>query len=129
MDKAYLASFPLDGWRPDGSLSYGQDELYGGIPHVMVRIFPEYERSTAMRTLSMLATEGVKTARLAEVQHVDEKTYVYVLLPGLNLCLSASELVSTLSLPSNSSFESRRSASAAQPSPQASENRQLPPVR
>ena len=73
-----LASFPLHGWRLDGSFSYGQDELYGGLPQVMVLVFCENEKATATRTLRMMEARGVKTARLAEVQHVDEKTYVYV---------------------------------------------------
>jgi hypothetical protein len=73
-----FSSFPLNGWREDGSRSYGQDELYGGLPSVMVRVFAAAERSTAVQTHRTLQAAGVQTARLAEVQHVDGKDYLHV---------------------------------------------------
>ena len=73
-----IAQFPTTGWRRDGSNSYGKAELYFAIPKVVVRQFQEGERSVAETTLRLLREGGVNTARLAEAQHTDNRTYLYV---------------------------------------------------
>jgi hypothetical protein len=70
--------FPLLGWQVRGSNSYGSYELYGGIPHVVVKIFPENERTVAQDTYSFLKNNGLSTATIAEVKHTDERLYFYV---------------------------------------------------
>ncbi|MFZ3087000.1 MAG: hypothetical protein WA123_02940 [Methylotenera sp.] len=70
--------FPLIGWLLRGSNSYGSYELYKGIPHVAVKIFPESERILAQETYNFLKNNGLSTATLAEVKHTDEQLYFYV---------------------------------------------------
>jgi len=70
--------FPLIGWQLSGSNSYGTYELYGGIPHVVVKIFPENERTFAQDTYNFLKNNGLSTTTIAEVKHTDEQLYFYV---------------------------------------------------
>jgi len=73
-----ISRFPEDGWRYDGSYSYGQAELYYAIPRVVVRMFGEPDKRVADAVLSTLREAGVKTSRLTEAQHTDGRKYFYV---------------------------------------------------
>jgi hypothetical protein len=71
-----LAGFPVEGWRYDGSFSYGQDELFQGLRKVVTKVFTTYD--AAQSALRVLQRAKVKTARLTDAQHVDGRTYYYV---------------------------------------------------
>ena len=64
--------FPRNGWKFAGSNSYGAAELYHEIPKVVVKIFPETERVLAGRTIEFLRGQGLATATMEDVRHVDD---------------------------------------------------------
>jgi len=73
-----LAHFPVTGWHSDSSNSYGKAELYYAIPKVIVKVFPQAERSTAEAALRAMQDAGVKSARLFEAEHTGNHKYLYV---------------------------------------------------
>jgi len=70
--------FPTEGWRHDGSTTYGKADLYQDIPHVVVNIFSESKKTIAEETHRFLKSNGVSTATIEEITHVDGKPYYYV---------------------------------------------------
>jgi hypothetical protein len=71
--------FPKDGWKADGSVSYGTSELFKGIPRVLVRLFPAEEEQAARATFEFLVGAGLTQAHIEEVTHrTDGKVYYYV---------------------------------------------------
>jgi hypothetical protein len=70
--------FSTDGWRFGGSYSYGSADLYGDIPHVVVNVFPESARGVANDAFRYLRANGVASAQIEEVVHVDGTTHFYV---------------------------------------------------
>jgi hypothetical protein len=70
--------FPSRGWKSAGSDSYGTDELFHGIRHVLVRIFPEAEQALAYATHYFLKELGVGTASIDKITHVDGTKHYYV---------------------------------------------------
>ena len=70
--------FPKEGWEFHGSFSYGSADLYRDIPHVVVNVFPESARAVANAAYRFLKDNGVATARIEEVRHVDGSLHFYV---------------------------------------------------
>ena len=50
--------FSTQGWKRDGSDSYGADMLHGGMVHVMVRLFPDDEAALAAVRCPTLIVQG-----------------------------------------------------------------------
>ena len=73
-----MTPFPSEGWRSDGSRSYGSADLYRDIPHVVVNVFPESARAAATEAHRFLKEKGASTATIVEIVHVDGQRYVYV---------------------------------------------------
>jgi hypothetical protein len=70
--------FPVNGWRRDGSTSYGKDMLYRSLRHVLVRLFPETDQDLAAATFEVLKNAGVRTATIEKIRHVDGQSFYYV---------------------------------------------------
>jgi len=78
MDEPGVNPFPTDGWRFDGSRSYGTADLYRDIPHVVVNASPERAKAAANEAYGFLRDKGAATATIEEIVHVDGELHFYV---------------------------------------------------